>query len=177
MRRHTLLAGAIVLMLTTLVGHAQTTTGTRLDMALMSFFGGNRSIRVTVSNIGARGSSARVRMIIYDAADNVLSSTNEVTLRHDQPVIHSLRLTQYTGLVPARVSIWIEGETEGTAPHAVVEQVDTDSLVITPKGMCGPPAGRTDPVMFSLDESAGSGGAGCGCGGFGFKVSNYTIGG
>lgn len=136
-------------LLATVPGGAQvaTRTGTQIDTGLLSFFSGaNRSVKVTVTELGGRAVQSQVRITFLDSADRVVGSQDGVLAR-GRPVFLELPLSTSEPQVQLRASVVLIGATgRRTTPVVTLEDVDANSLTIGQRITCAPPASREGPV-------------------------------
>ena len=148
--RRRLACGAILCLLAASSGGAQerTMAGVRLDTGLMTFFTGNeRSVSVTVTEVGPLTAESRVRIVYRDASDRILLS-DEAVLKRAQPVQLELPLLMSERRVQVRASITIFGLMGSVrSPIVRVEGIDTGSLTVQPHIDCSAPAGLDGPVL------------------------------
>lgn len=143
------LACLALCLLATAPGGAQVTaqTATQIETGLLSFFSGaNRSVKVTVTELGARTVQSQVRIVFFDATDRIVGRHDGVLVR-GRPVSFEVPLGTSDPQVQLRASVLLVGATgRRTTPVVVLEDVDADSLTIGQRVTCAPPASREGPV-------------------------------
>jgi hypothetical protein len=148
-RRAAILAGAVVWLGASAPSHAQfrTLPGIMMKTGLMAFIpGGNRSVLVTVTELGARGAQSNVSITFFDAEDRVIATSNAI-LKRAQPVIAELPLDPDGRLLQIRCAVSVAGPPgRGSVPVLVIESIDPGSFTIEPRVSCAPPASREGPV-------------------------------
>jgi len=147
-RRRFAITAGLVALLATASGAAQESgrvVQTRMDSGLFTVFTGpDRSVLVTVAELGAPGVQSNVRIVLLDAQDRVVF-INEGVLERGRPVRLELPLNGFERRVQLRASLRIVG-TQLTQPAVTVEEVNANSLTIEPRIFCGAPAPGLDPV-------------------------------
>jgi hypothetical protein len=160
------LASAVLLIAP--IGRAQTSV-IRMNLPLVSFSGGDRSmIRVTVTEL-TPGTSSRVRIRLLDEAEHQLpGGTAEGDLRLGTPGRLDYRLAAIAPgrIIQARAQVDID-RGAGAKPVVVVEHVhhavDPIDNRITTRIVCGPPGKIGDPVSLSDDDGITDGLIATGC--------------
>lgn len=136
-------------LLATVPGGAQVTTqtATQIETGLLSFFSGaNRTVKVTVTELGGRTVQSQVRIVFFDATDRVVGR-HEGVLARGRPVSFEVPIGTSDPQVQLRASVVLIGATgRPTTPVVVVEDVDANSLTIGQRVTCSPPASREGPV-------------------------------
>lgn len=124
-----------------------TLTGVQIETGLLSFFtGGQRVVRVTVTEVAMRAAESQVRIIYRDVSGRVVAR-DEGILRRTTPVTFALPLDMGEPLVQLRASITIVGPSgRRSAPVVVLEDIDPGSFAIEERVSCAPPASREGPV-------------------------------
>ena len=148
--RRRLACGVILCLLAASSSGAQelTLAGVQLDSGLMTFFTGNdRSVSVTVTEVGPLTAESHVKIVYRDASDRILLS-DEAVLKRGQPVQLELPLLMAERRVQVRATITIFGQL-GTvrSPIVRVEGIDGGALTVQPHGDCSAPAGLDGPVL------------------------------
>lgn len=159
-RRASILTCTILCLLATVSGGAQSasSTGIRLETGLQTFFTGEqRSMQVTVTEVGTPTASSRVYIAVVNAREEVVAS-GEGDLRRKQPVQFELPLEGERGRrLQLRVVISILGPPArgNSRPIVVLEQFDPNGFTIGgPPVSCAAATGSYSPVTPNCPDFA-----------------------
>ena len=161
--RRVLATCAMILAAASAAGAQELLTGFQIDTGLLTFFtGANRSVAISVTELGARTAASDVRITLFDETNRVVFRHDGV-LRRDSPVLVDVPLNFSQRRLRLRASVRIVGPAgRNSAPVLVIESADELSLAIEERISCAPPADREGPVTPYCDGS---------------RVQNITIGG
>jgi hypothetical protein len=145
---------AIVLAAASPAGAQELLTGAQVDTGLLTFFtGSNRSVVVSITELGPRTALSDVRITLFDENNRVFFR-HDAVLRRDSSVHVDVPLNLSQRRVRLRASIRIVGASgRNSAPVIVLESVDGLSLAIEQRISCALPADREGPVTPYCDGS------------------------
>jgi hypothetical protein len=115
---------------------------TRMDSGLHTYYPGH-VVNVMVTETGALRATSQVKIVVRNAADQVVGRI-ERTLQRGSPVLFEMLVPKGTDRIQVRLSVVITTELGlSSAPVVVLEDLNPDALTAEPRVFCGPPAGRT----------------------------------